>query len=612
MEIFVDNLRNALLKGNLSLERLSLLIGDRLALRIVVTAFLAFLMGRAGILHPGISCSLALMTVLMARGKGNIYALPLVVLGMISATGTGYGFWGEAVTLSSCTLLFFTLSKKEISLTCRALISGVLSIGLKTVFYYWTGRLFLYDGLSIAMEMLLLFTFIYVFFSFYKMLEGGEDSEKGEAEAIAVISIVLMLISTSIRIAFIPFSFTSFMGLLVPLCAGYRRGPMQGGLAGMIGGALMLVAIGSSPDLIGIFGFSGVVAGLFQKRSRTLASFCFAAIAVVFGLLKGIPSLYFSVYEPLLAALIFALAPSGVVEGLCAIVPISKGKDEGEWTEKRKVRRILAGYRDVFEKLALCCGNPNYSSPAKDVMALQFKGLTKTLDSIIENVSNPMKPAKKRKPRYKIKIGVSSFAKDQDVSGDSYLCEFLGEEDYLIVLSDGMGKGRRAAEESTTTVNTLRDLLKAGFDVEIALRIINSILLFKSADEIFSTVDMGLFNPHTGRMKLFKIGAATTYIKRDEQIRTIKIPALPMGIIEKISIESVEIKVRKGDAIVIVSDGIVDAAGGEGDSEWLEDAIRSIRSKDPQTMADLIINKAIEQYGLKERDDMTVIVSMVS
>jgi hypothetical protein len=33
--------------------------------------------------------------------------------------------------------------------------------------------------------------------------------------------------------------------------------------------------------------------------------------------------------------------------------------------------------------------------------------------------------------------------------------------------------------------------MKAGFDVELALRTINSLLLFKSTEEIFSTVDLG-------------------------------------------------------------------------------------------------------------------------
>lgn len=182
-----------------------------------------------------------------------------------------------------------------------------------------------------------------------------------------------------------------------------------------------------------------------------------------------------------------------------------------------------------------------------------------------------------------------------------------------MALSDGMGQGSRAAQESGLTVHTLRDLLKAGFDAEVALRIVNSLLLLKSTDEIFSTVDMGMLNLYTGKFRLYKIGAAATFIKRGDQVKVIKVAALPMGLVERISVNSVEFRVRRGDSIIIVSDGITDAgAEGSENLEWLESAIRGIRSKDPQTMADLILNRAVERRGIREKDDMTVMVASVS
>lgn len=86
-----------------------------------------------------------------------------------------------------------------------------------------------------------------------------------------------------------------------------------------------------------------------------------------------------------------------------------------------------------------------------------------------------------------------------------------------------------------------------------------------------------------------------------------------MGLVERISVNSVEFRVRRGDSIIIVSDGITDAgAEGSENLEWLESAIRGIRSKDPQTMADLILNRAVERRGVREKDDMTVMVASVS
>lgn len=163
--------------------------------------------------------------------------------------------------------------------------------------------------------------------------------------------------------------------------------------------------------------------------------------------------------------------------------------------------------------------------------------------------------------------------------------------------------------------------------MEIALRTLNSILLLKSEDEIFSTVDIGIFDKTSGKLKLYKIGAASTFIKRGEKVSAVKMAALPMGIVDGLKIDFVSLKLQPGDQIVMVSDGVTDSAryaegaagaacadGGAGTDNgcaWLCEAVRSIKSKDPNTMADLIINKAVENYGVREKDDLTVISAVI-
>jgi stage II sporulation protein E len=85
-----------------------------------------------------------------------------------------------------------------------------------------------------------------------------------------------------------------------------------------------------------------------------------------------------------------------------------------------------------------------------------------------------------------------------------------------------------------------------------------------------------------------------------------------MGIVDSIRINHVELQVRKGDEIIIVSDGITEADRNDCQMDWIRETIENIRSRDPQTMSDLIINKAVERYGLKEKDDMTVITAIVN
>jgi stage II sporulation protein E len=122
---------------------------------------------------------------------------------------------------------------------------------------------------------------------------------------------------------------------------------------------------------------------------------------------------------------------------------------------------------------------------------------------------------------------------------------------------------------------------------------------------------MGFINLYTGRVRIFKIGAAISFIKRANGVKAIKMSALPLGIIEKVPVESISMQLKKGDELIIVSDGITEAEKGTDGLEWVKSAILEIRSKDPQTMADLIINRAVQKYGLRKKDDMTVIVALV-
>lgn len=215
-----------------------------------------------------------------------------------------------------------------------------------------------------------------------------------------------------------------------------------------------------------------------------------------------------------------------------------------------------------------------------------------------------------------VRIGISKYAKDGVVCGDSCAGTKLDENNYLFLLSDGMGSGKKAAGESMLTVNTLYQFMKAGFEPDVALSALNAILVMKSEDEIFTTVDVATLNMRTGVINFYKAGSADAYIKRGGMVETIKRGSLPMGIVEKVKAENVIRRLRPGDMVVMASDGISDAGGqellGENDENWIEKTLLEIKSTDPQTVSDLLLSKAIERYGNGEKDDMSILVFTVS
>lgn len=195
------------------------------------------------------------------------------------------------------------------------------------------------------------------------------------------------------------------------------------------------------------------------------------------------------------------------------------------------------------------------------------------------------------------------------ISGDSYT---FGERknNYYIALSDGMGMGHKANQESTITISLLEKFLEAGFDKELALKTINSILVLKSTDEMSTTIDMTVIDLYRGRTKFVKIGSAPTFIKRKGLVQVIDSNTMPAGILKDVDIQVYEDTLEDGDLVITVSDGVLDANEDTDDKEkWLSCIIESIESGNPQTIADRIIDHAIDISEESKRDDMTVLVT---
>ncbi len=613
MELLLDNLRNALFKGKHGKVREIALPDKQFLIRAVVTLGLSFLVGRAALCYSIEPISIALVTVLLAQSRANVYALPFICMGMLSAIGTSFDYPGDLAVLLICTVLFLLPGIRKLPLTLRALISAALMVSLKVLYYLWAGLLFLYDGMTLALDLLVLMSFVYVFWIFFNMLEKGITNNRNSLEAVMVLAVVVLLSVGGLGILEAgPVSPLHIMAFLLVLTAGYGMGPAEGGLSGILAGFLIMLMTYDTPAIAGILGCCGAAAGLFQGKRRLIAGICCAGLALTFGMLKGFPELYVSVYEPMAASLIFILIPGRIMDQLTRFLSLLR-QDDGyyELTARRKIKGQIRDYAELFDKLALSNNSSSGYHPARDIMIQQFKGMATALNKMSGELEGEFQPLRAKKTRYELKTGTARYAKEGRISGDSCLCTPIREGEFLIALSDGMGQGLRASEESTLTVNTLFNLVKAGFEVELALRMVNSILLMKSNDEIFSTVDMGFINLYTGRARIFKIGAAASFIKRGDEVKAIKMSALPLGIIEKVPVESISLQLRKGDELIIVSDGITEAERGSDGFDWVRNAILEIRSKDPQTMADLIINKAVQKYGLREKDDMTVIVALV-
>ncbi len=196
-----------------------------------------------------------------------------------------------------------------------------------------------------------------------------------------------------------------------------------------------------------------------------------------------------------------------------------------------------------------------------------------------------------------------------EFSGDNHGLRELKDGHFVAILSDGMGNGSKAAVQSNTTVSILEKLLETGVDRDFAVKMINSILLLRSPEESFATVDLTLIDLHTGRAEFIKIGAATTYIKRGRDVWSIRSTSLPAGILNSVDLERTNVQLQPGDLIVMVTDGVIDSKTDQvGKEDWMIRALRQVEVVGPEALGEYLMNLArINQDGIP-KDDMTVIV----
>src|SRR5690606_2341358 len=129
---------------------------------------------------------------------------------------------------------------------------------------------------------------------------------------------------------------------------------------------------------------------------------------------------------------------------------------------------------------------------------------------------------------YEIETGIAGAAKGGDLlSGDSFSTVELGNGKFAVALSDGMGNGERARAESSTALNILQQLLQSGMDEKLAIKSVNSVLMLRSPDEIFATVDMALIDLYSAQTTFMKIGSTPSFIKRDNEVISIMANNLP-------------------------------------------------------------------------------------
>ncbi|MBQ8730070.1 MAG: SpoIIE family protein phosphatase [Lachnospiraceae bacterium] len=213
-------------------------------------------------------------------------------------------------------------------------------------------------------------------------------------------------------------------------------------------------------------------------------------------------------------------------------------------------------------------------------------------------------------PKFKALQGIARVnKKGNDVSGDSFSFSNLDSGHMVLSLVDGMGCGAMANRESAIVIELLEQFLEAGFSEKTAIGLINS--AFSINDYIGKpvTIDMSVVDLYTGMCNCIKLGAASTFIKRNSWVEIIKSTTFPIGVLSQVDFDNSVKKLYDGDYIIMVSDGVLDAIPFEEKELYMMDLISSLNIRKPEGLAKAILDEALSYTNMRAMDDMTVLVA---
>ncbi len=203
-------------------------------------------------------------------------------------------------------------------------------------------------------------------------------------------------------------------------------------------------------------------------------------------------------------------------------------------------------------------------------------------------------------PHYRIVTAAAQCAVHEDEPcGDGWDYFADGNGSRYLVLSDGMGTGKHAAVDARIVLSNFRRLVQSGMDCVSAAQMINAIMLTKSGEERFATLDVAKICEETAAVTLYKYGAGPTFIRHGDRVTLCQAATAPIGILPKAEPYTTVFRLQHGDMLFLLSDGL---------DESLYPFIRQqlMQGGDLQLLAHTVCAKAQRDAMGAPKDDVTV------
>ena len=211
--------------------------------------------------------------------------------------------------------------------------------------------------------------------------------------------------------------------------------------------------------------------------------------------------------------------------------------------------------------------------------------------------------------RYIALTGFCRAVKENEtVSGDNYSIIESEKGKMTLLLSDGTGSGEQASADSEKVLDLMEKMLEAGFTMDTAVNMVNAAVFAGGEESNHPTLDICMLDLYQGICEITKIGGVATFLKRDRRVEEISMGNLPLGIFQSIQVQTLHRQLQDGDYLILMTDGVLDALEGEDCEELMAGTISGLTERNPQEIAERLMQLVLCRCGGHILDDMTILV----
>jgi sigma-B regulation protein RsbU (phosphoserine phosphatase) len=204
------------------------------------------------------------------------------------------------------------------------------------------------------------------------------------------------------------------------------------------------------------------------------------------------------------------------------------------------------------------------------------------------------------------------FLPARTIGGDLYDFVDYGPGRTAIVLGDVSGKAAPAALFAALVSGIMRSAALQRPEPAQMLAALNDALQERKLESQYVTMLFAVWNDESRTLQVANSGAVQPVLCHSGQSVTVRAEGFPLGLFPNVTYEEFNVAAQPGDAIIFVSDGIMDAENAQSEmygEERMTGLLCSHRGESAQAIADALLEDVSRFQGDRDRfDDETIIV----